>query len=119
MISVEKEHRPDKDAVVVPRAVEAVRRRGRGSVSNASGRYEPLARALIDDGWDSLAELPPFAAQALLRAEAELRHVVEELPAAGVEETSAEDGHQLEGVQVPDRAMQQEDVDDLLASLGF
>jgi DNA repair photolyase len=60
MISVEKEHRPDKDAVVVPLAVEAVRRRGRGSVSNASGRYEPLARALIDDGWDSLAELPPF-----------------------------------------------------------
>jgi chemotaxis regulatin CheY-phosphate phosphatase CheZ len=36
-----------------------------------------------------------------------------------VEETSADDGHQLEGVQVPDRAMQQEDVDDLLASLGF
>ena len=60
MISVEKEQRPDKDAVVVPLAVEAVRRRGRGSVSNASGRYEPLARALIDDGWDSLAELPPF-----------------------------------------------------------
>ena len=60
MISVEKELRPDKDAVVVPLAVEAVRRRGRGSVSNASGRYEPLARALIDDGWDSLAELPPF-----------------------------------------------------------
>ena len=60
MISVEKEHSPDKDAVVVPLAVEAVRRRGRGSVSNASGRYEPLARALIDDGWDSLAELPPF-----------------------------------------------------------
>lgn len=56
----------------------------------------------------------------LLRAEAELRHVVEELPAAGVaEEGAADDGHQLEGVQVPDRAMQQEDVDDLLASLGF
>jgi chemotaxis protein CheZ len=56
----------------------------------------------------------------LLRAEAELRHVVEELPAAGVaEESAADDGHQLEGVQVPDRAMQQEDVDDLLASLGF
>ncbi|MCA6216863.1 protein phosphatase CheZ [Ideonella sp. B7] len=57
----------------------------------------------------------------LLRAEAELRHVVEdELPQVGVDGASAnDDGHQLEGVQVPDRAMQQEDVDDLLASLGF
>lgn len=59
----------------------------------------------------------------LLRAEAELRHVVEdELPLVGAGgESSANDdeAHQLEGVQVPDRAMQQDDVDDLLASLGF
>ena len=41
-------------------AVEAARRRGRGSVSNASGRFEPLARAIIDDGWESVADLPPF-----------------------------------------------------------
>jgi DNA repair photolyase len=37
------------------------RRRGRGTLSNASGRYEPLARIAFDDGWQSLEELPPFA----------------------------------------------------------
>jgi DNA repair photolyase len=36
------------------------RRRGRGSLSNASGRYEPLARIAFDDGWQSLEDLPPF-----------------------------------------------------------
>ena len=29
-------------------------------LSNASGRYEPLARIAFDDGWQSLDELPPF-----------------------------------------------------------
>ena len=42
-------------------AVERERRRGRGAQSNASGRYEPLARAAFDDGWQSLEDLPPFA----------------------------------------------------------
>jgi DNA repair photolyase len=36
------------------------KRRGRGAVSNTSGRYEPLARVAFDDGWQSLEELPPF-----------------------------------------------------------
>ncbi|MGE3149476.1 MAG: PA0069 family radical SAM protein, partial [Pseudorhodoplanes sp.] len=36
------------------------RRRGRGTASNASGRYEPIARVAFDDGWQSLEELPPF-----------------------------------------------------------
>ena len=36
------------------------RRRGRGALSNATGRYEPLARVAFDDGWQSLEELPPF-----------------------------------------------------------
>jgi len=40
--------------------VEAERRRGRGAQSNASGRYEPLARVAFDDGWQSFEELPPF-----------------------------------------------------------
>ena len=35
-------------------------RRGRGAQSNASGRYEPIARIAFDDGWQSLEELPPF-----------------------------------------------------------
>src|SRR5579863_6276414 len=41
-------------------AVDGDRRRGRGAHSNASGRYEPLARVAFDDGWQSLDELPPF-----------------------------------------------------------
>ena len=36
------------------------RRRGRGALSNMSGRYEPDARVAFDDGWQSLTELPPF-----------------------------------------------------------
>ncbi len=42
-------------------AIERERRRGRGALSNASGRYEPLARVAFDDGWQSLEDLPPFA----------------------------------------------------------
>ncbi|MEI8145703.1 MAG: hypothetical protein WCH83_09590, partial [Alphaproteobacteria bacterium] len=37
------------------------RRRGRGSISNTSGRYEKQAREAFDDVWDSLDELEPFA----------------------------------------------------------
>ncbi len=40
--------------------VEHERRRGRGAQSNASGRYEPLARIAFDDGWRTLDELPAF-----------------------------------------------------------
>jgi DNA repair photolyase len=40
--------------------VDRERRRGRGTVSNASGRYEPLARVAFDDGWQGLEDLPPF-----------------------------------------------------------
>jgi DNA repair photolyase len=41
-------------------AVDRERRRGRGTVSNASGRFEPLARVAFDDGWQGLEDLPPF-----------------------------------------------------------
>jgi DNA repair photolyase len=41
--------------------VDAERRRGRGAQSNASGRYEPIARVTFDDGWQALEEeLPAF-----------------------------------------------------------
>ncbi len=40
--------------------IDAARRRGRGAISNASGRYEPAARIAFDDGWQALEELPPF-----------------------------------------------------------
>jgi len=42
-------------------AIDRERRRGRGALSNASGRYEPKARIGFDDGWQSLEDLPPFA----------------------------------------------------------
>jgi DNA repair photolyase len=35
-------------------------RRGRGAGVNPSGRFEPYAREVFDDGWRSLEELPPF-----------------------------------------------------------
>src|SRR2546423_396926 len=41
-------------------AVDRERRRGRGTLSNASGRYEPSARIAFDDGWQSIEELPAF-----------------------------------------------------------
>ena len=59
-----KERRPaaiDLDAP--PEAevtVEDERRRGRGAQSNASGRYEPMARVNFDDGWQNLEDLPAF-----------------------------------------------------------
>jgi DNA repair photolyase len=40
--------------------ISAGRRRGRGAVSNATGRFEPGRRERFDDGWDSLDELEPF-----------------------------------------------------------
>jgi DNA repair photolyase len=36
------------------------RRRGRGAVSNATGRFEPERRELFDDGWESIGDLAPF-----------------------------------------------------------
>jgi len=36
------------------------RRRGRGSISNTSGRFEALSRHVFDDGWRTLDELPAF-----------------------------------------------------------
>jgi DNA repair photolyase len=40
--------------------VDAGRRRGRGSRSNSSGRFEAQRREQFDDGWEGLAELEPF-----------------------------------------------------------
>jgi DNA repair photolyase len=40
--------------------IDRERRRGRGTASNASGRYEPVARVAFDDGWQGLEQLPPF-----------------------------------------------------------
>src|SRR6188472_4671327 len=40
--------------------VAAERRRGRGTVTNRSGRFEKEARIEVDDGWNSLEDMPPF-----------------------------------------------------------
>jgi DNA repair photolyase len=45
---------------VLGSSVDRGRRRGRGTLSNESGRYEPIARVAFDDGWRSIEELPPF-----------------------------------------------------------
>ncbi|MDR6954573.1 DNA repair photolyase [Ancylobacter sp. 3268] len=50
---------PAEGAGAIP-AVEAERRRGRGALSNAAGRFEPHAREAFDDGWQSLDDLPVF-----------------------------------------------------------
>jgi DNA repair photolyase len=51
---------PHPNDGVLDAAVESERRRGRGAVTNPSGRYEPHAKVAFDDGWQSLEELPPF-----------------------------------------------------------
>src|SRR6185503_10940804 len=58
--------RPGSDPrLAVPAAIEPApiapdRRRGRGSEANRTGRYEPLQRVDVDDGWATLAGLPPL-----------------------------------------------------------
>jgi len=51
---------PESADGLLSTSVERERRRGRGAVSNPSGRYEPEARIPFDDGWQSLDDLPPF-----------------------------------------------------------
>ena len=51
---------PSTPAGEIGTAVDRDRPRGRGTTSNATGRYEPLARVVFDDGWQNLDDLPPF-----------------------------------------------------------
>ncbi len=43
--------------------VAADRRHGRAAQTNRSGRFEPLSYELVDDGWDTLAELDALATE--------------------------------------------------------
>ena len=52
---------PEAQDGVLDASIGGERRRGRGAVTNPSGRYEPHAKVAFDDGWQSLEELPPFA----------------------------------------------------------
>lgn len=40
--------------------VDPARRRGRGALTNATGRFEPRVTIAFDDGWRSIEDLPPF-----------------------------------------------------------
>jgi DNA repair photolyase len=51
---------PSTPAGELGTAVDRDRRRGRGTVSNTSGRYEPLSRVALDDGWQGIEDLPAF-----------------------------------------------------------
>jgi DNA repair photolyase len=44
-------------------SVAAARRRGRAATANPSGRFEPVSRQEVDDGWGSTGALPPFKTQ--------------------------------------------------------
>ena len=49
------------DRIATPLA--EANRRGRGSVTNAAGRFEKQAVVAFDDGWSEPEELPPFRTQ--------------------------------------------------------
>ncbi len=54
--------RPVTDpAAPLAEGTDPERRRGRGTLSNRSGRFEPVRREDADDGWGSLETLAPFA----------------------------------------------------------
>jgi DNA repair photolyase len=49
-------------------SIEAGRRRGRGTLSNASGRYEPRRREAFDDGWEGLGALEALTTEVQVEA---------------------------------------------------
>ena len=57
-----------KGANAMATGMDAKRRRGRGAISNASGRYERLTREIADDGWGSGADLPPLPVEIVREA---------------------------------------------------
>lgn len=46
--------------------VDPERRRGRGALTNASGRYETAGRFVEDDGWGSSGDLPPLGTEVVV-----------------------------------------------------
>ncbi|MEM6710733.1 MAG: PA0069 family radical SAM protein [Pseudomonadota bacterium] len=53
--------------------IRPARRKGRGATLNPGGRFEPLGRVPLDDGWDSMDDLPPFKTDVTLEA---ARHII-------------------------------------------
>ena len=56
----EPDLRPLATPAICPAPIAPDRRRGRGSETNRTGRFEPLQRVDLDDGWSTLEELPPL-----------------------------------------------------------
>ncbi|PYE86058.1 PA0069 family radical SAM protein [Pseudoroseicyclus aestuarii] len=56
-----------------PDTLPAERRRGRGTASNAAGRFERHQREAVDDGWDLEEDLPPLRTEVALERP---RHVI-------------------------------------------
>ncbi|MEW5421241.1 PA0069 family radical SAM protein [Amorphus sp. 3PC139-8] len=48
--------------------LDSQRRRGRGAAVNPAGRYEPTATEAVDDGWESLGELPALKTEVRLES---------------------------------------------------
>ena len=93
--------------------------------AGAAGFAEAQNRLMTDvmmaqDFQDLSGQVIAKVMKILWRIEEELNHVLRDgdLPEPDAAQASART-EDLVGVQVPDRAMQQDDVDDLLASLGF
>lgn len=53
-------HRLTDPAPLAPQGVPLSGRRGRGALTNESGRFEPQSRIRIEDGWDSEDIAPPL-----------------------------------------------------------
>nr|WP_246374985.1 PA0069 family radical SAM protein [Pseudochelatococcus contaminans] len=49
-----------------PLGIDPRRRRGRGAVSNSTGRFEPTQHEAMDDGWGEPDELPPLRTEVLI-----------------------------------------------------
>ena len=56
----EPDLRPLATPVIETAPIVPDRRRGRGSETNRTGRFEPPQRLDLDDGWSTLEELPPI-----------------------------------------------------------
>jgi DNA repair photolyase len=56
----EPDPRPTSASTIDPAPIVPDRRRGRGSETNRSGRFEPVERIDLDDGWETLEDLPPL-----------------------------------------------------------
>lgn len=73
------DHRPvPRRAPLVPPSVREPHlpesgRRGRGALTNRSGRYEPQSRELADDGWDNLEDVPALKTHVTEEA---ARHII-------------------------------------------